>query len=564
MFRSLCIPCDGGYQNETAHTSSSCKQCPPNSRVATQGATSVSQCLCVQGYSQTGQGCSACPVGTYSVLDADGETYICKTCGADATTIGDASSSCGCGPGMKYVAESESCAACERSNCNNVKFHTNTDCDCPFDATVLVYPAVGIASLFSCLLWRYKAVSKKNTVIYREPSSTVSSALATSAAATLQGSNYIVNVISIDGGGVRGIIPSVILDHIETEYSLSIRSTFHLIGGTSAGGLIALYLTRTDNSLEQSKEMFMQLSSHVFQGSKLALFRITKQLLGKSFYDSARFETVLQTLFGQKTLIPEANFDPDEGPFPLGFAVATLSSVQPPVEYILKTYDFHTLYQSNSFEDKWFLFEAARATSAAPMFFSEYFCHHNLFSDGALFHNNPALVTYREARAIWPQCSFGCFLSIGTGRPPTTGTNSSKSALTWMKTLATIATNSERTHRDISSEVDAQSYFRLNPPLPAHIPIDSSSQTDLDLLLLLATGYIAQSSRELDQLFQRIASTAPHLSPKLASLVDSTAHHSCSTILPNNLTHSQKVDQIVKLARSGDFEQLTKYLEKYL
>ena len=52
-----------------------------------------------------------------------------------------------------------------------------------------------------------------------------------------------VRVLSIDGGGIRGIIPAVVLEHIEAQTGRPIASLFDLIVGTSTGGIMALLLT---------------------------------------------------------------------------------------------------------------------------------------------------------------------------------------------------------------------------------------------------------------------------------------------------------------------------------
>lgn len=44
-------------------------------------------------------------------------------------------------------------------------------------------------------------------------------------------------ILSIDGGGIRGIIPATVLVEIETITKKPISQLFHLIGGTSTGGL---------------------------------------------------------------------------------------------------------------------------------------------------------------------------------------------------------------------------------------------------------------------------------------------------------------------------------------
>ncbi|HEY3086686.1 MAG TPA: patatin-like phospholipase family protein [Jatrophihabitantaceae bacterium] len=52
----------------------------------------------------------------------------------------------------------------------------------------------------------------------------------------------LVRVLSIDGGGMRGIIPAMILAEIERRTKRPIAKLFDLITGTSTGGIIALGL----------------------------------------------------------------------------------------------------------------------------------------------------------------------------------------------------------------------------------------------------------------------------------------------------------------------------------
>ena len=51
-----------------------------------------------------------------------------------------------------------------------------------------------------------------------------------------------VNVLSIDGGGVRGIIPAYILNYIAEKTQKPMHELFDVIAGTSTGGIIALGL----------------------------------------------------------------------------------------------------------------------------------------------------------------------------------------------------------------------------------------------------------------------------------------------------------------------------------
>jgi len=55
------------------------------------------------------------------------------------------------------------------------------------------------------------------------------------------------NILSIDGGGIRGIIPAIVLAEIERRTGSKIAGLFDLIAGTSTGGILALGLTRPGN-----------------------------------------------------------------------------------------------------------------------------------------------------------------------------------------------------------------------------------------------------------------------------------------------------------------------------
>ena len=54
----------------------------------------------------------------------------------------------------------------------------------------------------------------------------------------------VVRILSIDGGGIRGIIPARILQEIEETTGKAVAELFDLIAGTSTGGILALGLTK--------------------------------------------------------------------------------------------------------------------------------------------------------------------------------------------------------------------------------------------------------------------------------------------------------------------------------
>ena len=53
-------------------------------------------------------------------------------------------------------------------------------------------------------------------------------------------------VLSVDGGGIRGIIPALVLAHLERQMGAPASELFDLIVGTSTGGILALGLSLQD------------------------------------------------------------------------------------------------------------------------------------------------------------------------------------------------------------------------------------------------------------------------------------------------------------------------------
>ena len=63
------------------------------------------------------------------------------------------------------------------------------------------------------------------------------------------GTKFKRRILSIDGGGIRGIIPAMVLKHIEQRTGKRIATMFDFIAGTSTGGILALGLTKKTQTL---------------------------------------------------------------------------------------------------------------------------------------------------------------------------------------------------------------------------------------------------------------------------------------------------------------------------
>src|SRR5882672_7762885 len=82
------------------------------------------------------------------------------------------------------------------------------------------------------------------------------------------------NILSIDGGGLRGIIPLRILQKVEEITNKKIHQCFDMISGTSTGGIIACCLTLRKQpgdstpkySVDDIAELYVKYGSTIFPG----------------------------------------------------------------------------------------------------------------------------------------------------------------------------------------------------------------------------------------------------------------------------------------------------------
>jgi len=113
------------------------------------------------------------------------------------------------------------------------------------------------------------------------------------------------------------------------------------------------------------------------------------------------------------------------------------------------------------------IWEAARATSAAPMFFEpvEFKGSGVSYVDGGMGRNNPVRELYREAHQLFGACSVSCIISIGTGVPEVTDIGGNGKQL--LDACKAIVTETEDTANDFAREVMQEGrrsriYFRFN------------------------------------------------------------------------------------------------------
>jgi predicted acylesterase/phospholipase RssA len=127
-------------------------------------------------------------------------------------------------------------------------------------------------------------------------------------------------------------------------------------------------------------------------------------------------------------------------------------------------------YQSRETHSDCKIWEAARATSAAPTFFKRIeIGRKQPFIDGGLGRNNPSQVVLDEAKALFGARQIGCLVSIGTGQAEVIGIKNPGLFQQIIPTdvieaLRAITTDCEATHEAMLGCFAnlPNTYFRLN------------------------------------------------------------------------------------------------------
>jgi len=208
-------------------------------------------------------------------------------------------------------------------------------------------------------------------------------------------------VLSIDGGGVRGIIPAMVLKEIEERTSKPICRLFDLIAGTSTGGILGLGLTvpeqKGSNSPKYGAEQLLQLyrkhGAEIFPERRLPWLQLGRRLL-RPKHSPEGLERVLKEYFEDYRM-----GDAIQDVMVSGYNTAAETS-----------WFFKSFRVVDKPERNYLMREVARATSAAPTVLppakvispNPELPQYHPIVDGGVFANNPAMCAYVEALTLYP------------------------------------------------------------------------------------------------------------------------------------------------------------------
>lgn len=304
-----------------------------------------------------------------------------------------------------------------------------------------------------------------------------------------------IRVLAIDGGGTRGLLALQTLNKLQNLTGKRIHELFDYICGVSTGSILAFMLGIFQIPLDECEEMYRKLGSDVFKQN--VIVGTVKMGWSHAFYDSEIWENILKERMGEMSMIESAR-DPN---CPKVAAVSTIVNRGLPLKaFVFRNYRLMPGVRSHYLGDcKHKMWQAIRASSAAPGYFQEFVLGKDLHQDGGLLINNPTALAIHECKCLWPNTPLQCVLSLGTGRHETTGKNST--AYTSLKTKLTnvisSATDTEEVHTMLDALLPPDTYFRFNPYITEDVPLNESRKEKLNFLKEEGERYLVRNEAKL-------------------------------------------------------------------
>ncbi|MCZ7532646.1 MAG: patatin-like phospholipase family protein [Acidimicrobiia bacterium] len=377
------------------------------------------------------------------------------------------------------------------------------------------------------------------------PSDTVDKSLSDSVTDGLgQYSGAPFRVLAIDGGGVRGLIPSRILSELESVSDQPIAALFDLIVGTSIGGIAALALTVAGPDgfpLYTPDSATKLLAGHkdaIFPSDDLSVPRTVAEAReiastvarigfavtgrhrdrGNARYSPKPYETALSEFFGR----------------------AMLSSAVTPI--VATAFDvltdqpnhFRSVYASGRAGYDLSMATVARAVTAAPTFLPpvevEWAGRRRVLVDGGVFANGASLLAYTEARihaaAQGRSPEQILLVSLGTGQQHGSPDNTIDdfSRRHWVglanRLMKAAEAGQHETHHRLLRQLLGDRYWRFQPVLPsdAVFGTDDTSDHQMAALETIADEFVATSRSRIQRLSELlVAAGQQHRAPAATS-----------------------------------------------
>lgn len=337
-----------------------------------------------------------------------------------------------------------------------------------------------------------------------------------------------IRILSLDGGGIRGIVSGVILKYIEEQLqkldnpNAKIGDYFDLVAGSSTGGLLAALILFPDNakrakfSVETALDLYAKKGNTIFNvgfwDHLINPFGLFNEKISQS-----NLEKQLEEIFGDLQL---------------------KSLIKP---CLITSYDinsrkakFFCSHEAHNVLENFYMKDVCRATSAAPTYFEpakikSLYGQEFTLIDGGVYANNPALCAYAEARKVpfskvlhddnktdYPDINDMIMISVGTGqvlKPYHFKEFENAGKIKWISPLIDIllSSNAETVDYHLTKMYETlgprnqRNYYRLMPDLKNASPeMDDTSKKNIFELLQSGLFFVDQNRETLNEIAKKL------------------------------------------------------------
>ncbi|MAX67060.1 MAG: patatin [Halobacteriovoraceae bacterium] len=273
-------------------------------------------------------------------------------------------------------------------------------------------------------------------------------------------------ILTIDGGGIRGVVPAHILDCLSTRLKVNIKNNFQMFAGTSTGSIIAAGLV-CDVDTTKILNLYKEKGPLIFK-SKPSILPEKLKFGFKSLYDNSGLMEVLKEVFQDLKLGDIST--------PLLLPSTDIGNGNVHV--------FKSSYSNDFTRDKdVYVRDAVLASCSAPIYFDPANLSEYALADGGLWANNPSLCAFIDAqrRLSIPMDNIKVF-SVGTGHENTFyGTNTKKNwgfINGWKgKDFISfiLSLQSQSTHNYLQLMMKPENLLRINFESDLSLPLDNYS-----------------------------------------------------------------------------------------
>jgi patatin-like phospholipase/acyl hydrolase len=326
-------------------------------------------------------------------------------------------------------------------------------------------------------------------------------------------------LLSIDGGGMRGLIPALVLRNIRDRLrargaDAGFHRLFHMMAGTSTGGLICLalslpaadperpgvFMASPALSIDDVVDLYAEEGPNIFPPTVFRGLRRVEQVFREK-YDSDPVRGLYGKVFGGATLKHS-----------LCHLLIPSYDVERQTVFLFK---HRPLRKDRTTSDPdFFLRDVAMATTAAPTYFAPAAVEpvgggpSRYLLDGGLYANNPSLCCYIEAKKTFPRAGNLLILSLGTGtfnRDYSHREVRGWGYLEWVSPgrgvpLFSLMTGAQSECVDHQLEkLPGVTYLRLNGPLEERCELDDAGPRAMRVLRRAAGRIIEENDAALER-----------------------------------------------------------------